>query len=93
MLATLRTFDIRVEYWLRRGTPAEFEKAFVQEVMTRLRRDWWFTNPVFGSRKGMVGRRELYAQPGMLEVATLWNQDQTRRFHFHRPTSVELYTL
>jgi RimJ/RimL family protein N-acetyltransferase len=93
MLATLRTFDIRVEYWLRRGTAVELEKAFVQEVMTWLRCDWWFTNPVFGSRKGMTERRKLYSELGMVEVAALWNQDKTRRFHFHRPTPVDPDTL
>lgn len=85
VLATLRAFDIRVEYWLRRGTAAELEKEFVRRVLAWLEHGWWFSRPVFGSRKGMTGRRKLYAELGMAEAAALWNADKTRRFHFHHP--------
>lgn len=82
-LAKLQAFDLRVEYWLRRGITVELEKQFVNEVLAWLERDWWFKAPVFGSRKGMIERRRLYVELGMTEVAALWNRDQTRRFHFH----------
>jgi hypothetical protein len=84
-LAKLQAFDIRIEYWLRRGTSAEFEQQFVGEVRAWLKREWWFKNPVLGSRKGMVERRKLYSDLGMVEVAALLNKDKSRKFHFHSP--------
>lgn len=57
----------------------------VEKVLGWLRNEWWFKAPVFGSRKGMEGRRKLYAELGMFEVAALWNRDRTRLFHFHAP--------
>lgn len=84
-LARLRAFDVRVEYWLRQGTSTELEKNLVREVLSWLERKWWFKAPVFGSRKGMEGRRKLYVELGMIEVAAPWNRGRTRRFHFHAP--------
>jgi hypothetical protein len=84
-LKRLLRFDVRLEYWLRTGTSAGLEKNFVQAVLTWLEASWWFKHPVFGSRRNMNSRRKLYAELGMIEVATLTSKDGKRRFHFSQP--------
>lgn len=84
-LARLLKFDVRVEYWLRSGVGPEIEMRFVAAVIKWLEEKWWFERPVFGSRKDMFTRRELYADLGMTEVAALISVNGLRRFHFHAP--------
>ncbi len=83
--ARLESADARIEYWLRRGTPPDLERALVREVVAWLRAAWWFRGVVFGSRPAMVERRALYAALGFTEVAVLAAPDGGRRFHLHTP--------
>ncbi len=85
-LARLLEFDVRVEYWLRSGVGPDLEMRFVQAVIKWLEDAWWFEHPVFGSRKDMTSRRNLYAELGMTEVAALLSANGLRRFHFHAPS-------
>ena len=48
--ARLSGFDVRLEYWLRRGTKRDFEKDFVWEVLTWLEDAWWFRRTVIARR-------------------------------------------
>jgi RimJ/RimL family protein N-acetyltransferase len=82
-LARLLEFDVRVEYWLRSGVGLNLELRFIRAVIGWLEEKWWFERPVFGSRKDMFTRRELYAELGMTEVAALISVNGLRRFHFH----------
>lgn len=74
--------ELRVEYWLRRGISQEFEKEFVLSV-----RDWLVQCGqrvvVWGSRRPMRKRRELYEFLGMSLLANLGNYDSTRTFSLH----------
>ncbi len=81
--ARLLGFDVRLEYWLRRGTKRDFEEDFVREVLVWLKDAWWFHCPVFGSRRAMTARRALYEALGLKEVAVLMHKVEPRRFHFH----------
>ena len=81
--ARLLEFDVRLEYWLRRGTGRAFEETFVRAVLAWLGHAWWFQRPIFGSRRAMKARRELYETLGLKEVAVLNHRDEPRRFHFH----------
>jgi hypothetical protein len=87
-LARLLKFDVRVEYWLRTGTGADLEQQFVRSVLAWLEQTWWFKNPIFGSRRNMILRRNLYAELGMTEVAVLTSKNGKRKFHFHQPEPV-----
>jgi hypothetical protein len=87
-LARLLKFDVRLEYWLRTGTSPELEKNFVQAVLAWLEQSWWFKHPVFGSRRNMISRRNLFTELGMTEVAALRSKDGKRKFHFHQPEQV-----
>ena len=84
-LARLLEFDVRVEYWLRSGLSPKFEMQFVRAVIKWLEEAWWFKHPVFGSRKDMASRRNLYAELGMTEIAALRSKNGLRIFHFHSP--------
>jgi hypothetical protein len=85
-LARLLEFDVRIEYWLRAGVSPDLELRFVRAVIKWLEDAWWFERPVFGSRKDMTSRRNLYAELGMTEVAALLSANGLRRFHFHAPS-------
>lgn len=82
-LTQLKECDVRVEYWLRRGTDERFEIDFLNAVTGWLKHDWWFANPVFGARRDMVQRRKRYLQVGMIPAAVLTSHDGTRQFHFY----------
>lgn len=88
-LARLLEFDVRIEYWLHAGTGPDLEKHFVQTILAWLEQTWWFKNPVFGSRRNMILRRDVYTELGMTEVAALRSKDGKRKFHFHQPEQVE----
>ena len=79
----LAGFDVRVEYWLRRGTEQDFETAFLRDVRRWLTQAWWFDRVTFGSRRDAVERRKVYEAAGLTEVARLESKDGRRRFHFH----------
>ena len=81
--ARLSEFDVRLEYWLRRGMGHAFEETFVRAVLAWLENTWWFQRPVFGSRRAMRARRALYEALGLKEVAVLMHKVEPRRFHFH----------
>jgi mRNA-degrading endonuclease toxin of MazEF toxin-antitoxin module len=57
----------------------------VRSMLAWLEQTWWFKNPIFGSRRNMILRRNLYAELGMTEVAVLTSKNGKRKFHFHQP--------
>ncbi len=75
--------QVRVEYWLRRGTPPEFERLFLEAVRRWLAEAWWFKGVVYGSRREADAQRMAYAAVGLRESARLTSKDSARRFHFH----------
>lgn len=75
--------DVRVEYWLRRGTDPEFERQFLEAVRRWLAEAWWFGSVVYGSRRGAETQRSAYEAVGLREVVRLTSKDGARRFHFH----------
>ncbi|GGL19692.1 hypothetical protein [Deinococcus radiotolerans] len=81
--ARLRPLDVRVEYWLRRGTDAALHQDVLQGVQTWLKRDWWFQGVTFGSRRNMHEQRRRYEAAGLTELTQLVARDGERRFHFH----------
>ncbi|GGO35893.1 hypothetical protein [Deinococcus humi] len=81
--AILAAAQVRVEYWLRRGTSRDLELALLQAVQDWLAREWWFGGVLFGSRRGAEAQRAAYEAAGLLEVAQLASKDGQRRFHFH----------
>jgi hypothetical protein len=83
VLTQLKDFDVRVEYWLRRGTTERFEIDFLNTIIGWLKDDWWFANPVFGARRDMALRRTRYHQVGLIPAAVLTSHDGTRQFHFY----------
>ncbi len=87
-LTRLLEFNVRIEYWLRTGTSEGLEKNFVQAVLLWLEQSWWFKHPVFGSRRNMISRRNLFSELGMTEVAALRSKNGKRKFHFHQPEQV-----
>jgi len=74
--------EFRVEYWMRRGVLVETEKAFVLATQQWLS-ERGYTRAVWGSRKTMVSRRELYESLGMRHLASLNNVASTRTFSLH----------
>lgn len=81
--AVLAQAQVRADYWLRRGTDAAFEQAFLAAVRAWLDRDWWFDRALFGSRRGAEAQRAAYEAAGLREVVRLTSKDGARRFHFH----------
>jgi hypothetical protein len=81
--ARVAALDARLEYWLRTGTPAALEEAFLRGVLAWLRDAWWFRRPAFGSRAAMTARRARYAAVGLVEVAALAAPDGSRALHLH----------
>lgn len=81
--AVLNSADVRVEYWLRQGTPPATERAFVQAVQHWLTEAWWFSRVLFGSRRDAHAQRAVYEATGMTEQACLQSKVGDRRFHFH----------
>lgn len=81
--ARLGQYDVRVEYWLRRGIDEAFELTFLTEIMGWLEHSWWFSRAAFGSRRGMLVRRDCYQKAGLVSAVTLHSHDGARQFHFH----------
>ncbi len=81
--AVLATAQVRVEYWLRRGVPADFEPAFLEAVQGWLAREWWFEHVMFGSRRGGAAQRAAYEAAGMHELVHMSSKEGLRHFHFH----------
>lgn len=74
--------DVRVEYWLRRGTGTEWDELLVTGVSGWLAR-CGYRSAVWGSRRPMTARRRLYERLGMTELAALVNTDGSRTFFIH----------